>query len=121
MLNRQKTAEVVGQRAKELRGVMTRAEVMLWQHLRAKQMCGLKFRRQEPMGNFIADFFCAQARLVIELDGGSHDGRAAHDARRDEVLRNEGFTVLRFTNEQVLHNLSGVLETIENHCAAFEN
>ena len=120
MQNRKTTAEVVGQRAKQLRGTMTRAEVILWQRLRAKQMCGLRFRRQEPLGNFIADFFCAQARLVIELDGGSHDGRAAQDAQRDEILRNEGYTVLRFSNEQVLHDLTGVLEIIESQCAVFQ-
>ncbi len=117
MLNRETTGEVITQRARELRGSMTRAEVILWQRLRAKQMCGLRFRRQEPVGNFIADFYCAAARLVVELDGDSHVERAAADARRDEIMRGEGFVVLRFTNEQVLQNLTGVLEAIEAHCA----
>jgi very-short-patch-repair endonuclease len=94
MLNRRATAEVVEERAKELRGAMTRAEVILWQRLRGRQMRGLKFRRQEPLGNFIADFFCAPAKLVIELDGGSHEGRAEQDALRDAILRAEGYTVL---------------------------
>ena len=119
MRNRETTAPIVGQRARELRGRMTRAEVILWQHLRAKQMCGLRFRRQEPVGNFVADFYCAPARLVIELDGDSHSERAESDAQRDAVLRAEGYVVLRFANEQVSNDLVGVLETIAAHCAPF--
>jgi very-short-patch-repair endonuclease len=117
MQNRRNTSEVVEQRAKELRGSMTRAEVILWQRLRAKQMRGLRFRRQEPLGSYIADFYCAAAKLIIELDGASHEGRVEYDAQRDAILRAEGYTILRFTNEQVLGDLAGVLETIERHCA----
>lgn len=97
MLNRQTTTPVVQQRARELRGEMTPAEVILWQRLRRKQLSGWKFRRQEPVGNCIADFYCSPARLVIELDGSSHEGRAEEDARRDELLRAEGYAVLRLT------------------------
>lgn len=98
---------------------MTLAEKRLWQHLRAKQMNGLHFRRQEPVGNYIADFYCAAVKLVIELDGDSRSECAEADALRDEVLRSEGYTVLRFHNAQVFNDLTGVLETIEIHCAAF--
>ena len=119
MHNRETTTEVVTQRARELRGRMTRAEAILWQHLRAKQMCGLRFRRQESVGNYIADFYCVTARLVIELDGDSHSERAESDAQRDVILRNEGYIVLRFNNELIFNNLAGVLETIAAHCAAF--
>ncbi len=119
MRNRETTASIVGQRARELRGRMTHAEAILWQRLRAKQMCGLRFRRQEPVGNFVADFYCAPARLIIELDGDSHSERAESDAQRDAILRAEGYVVLRFTNEQVFNDLTSVLETIAAHCAAF--
>jgi very-short-patch-repair endonuclease len=113
MRNRETTANVVDQRAKELRGQMPLAEKRLWKHLRAKQMNGLRFRRQEPVGNYIADFYCAAVKLVIELDGDSHSERAEADALRDEVLRSEGYTVLRFHNAQIFNDLTGVLETIE--------
>jgi very-short-patch-repair endonuclease len=119
MRNRETTANVVNQRARELRGQMTLAEKRLWQHLRAKQMNGLRFRRQEPVGNYIADFYCAAVKLVIELDGDSHSERVEADALRDDVLRSEGYIVLRFHNAQVFNDLTGVLETIESHCAAF--
>ena len=116
MLNRKTTAPVVQTRARELRASMTPAEVVLWQRLRGKQLGGFKFRRQEPLGNFIADFFCVEAHLIIELDGSSHEGRAEADARRDEVLRAEGYFVLRFSNDEITQNLLGVLETIVAHC-----
>ncbi len=119
MRNRETTAKVVGQHARELRGQMTLAERRLWQRLRAKQMCGLRFRRQEPLGNYIADFYCAAARLVIELDGDSHAERGDSDARRDAVLCADGYTVLRFNNTQIFNDLSSVLATIEAHCAPF--
>ena len=119
MNNRKVTGPMVQKRARELRAGMTRAEVLLWQKLRGDQMLGLRFRRQEPIGNFIADFFCAAARLVVELDGDSHDGRADYDATRDEILAAEGYRTLRFRNEDVFRNLSGVLETIESHCLPF--
>ena len=117
MRNRETTTNVVNQRAKELRGQMALAEKRLWQHLRGKQMNGLRFRRQEPVGNYIADFYCAAAKLVIEMDGDSHSERAETDALRDDVLHNEGYTVLRFHNAQVFDDLTGVLETISMHGA----
>ncbi len=116
MRNRETTAKIVGERARELRGQMTLAEKRLWQQLRAKQMGGLRFRRQEPLGNYIADFYCPTARLVIELDGDSHAERGEADAVRDEVLSSEGYTVLRFNNTQIFNDLTSVLQTIEAHC-----
>jgi very-short-patch-repair endonuclease len=101
-------------RAKQLRQTMTRAEILLWRHLKANRMDGIGFRRQTPIANYIVDFACFSANLVIELDGESHDfeERQKADARRDAFLATEGFRVLRFTNEQVMSNLEGVVEAI---------
>ncbi|WOH50858.1 endonuclease domain-containing protein [Bradyrhizobium sp. sBnM-33] len=101
-------------RAKQLRQTMTRAETLLWRHLKAGRMDGIGFRRQTPIGNYVVDFVCFAAKLVIELDGESHDfdERQQADQRRDAFLAAEGFRVLRFTNEQVMSNLEGVVEII---------
>ncbi|WP_407149521.1 endonuclease domain-containing protein [Bradyrhizobium sp. ORS 86] len=101
-------------RAKRLRQAMTRAETLLWRHLKANRMDGIGFRRQTPIGNYIADFVCFSANLIIELDGESHDfeERQKADHRRDTFFTSEGFRVLRFTNEQVMANLEGVVEAI---------
>jgi very-short-patch-repair endonuclease len=92
---------------------MTDAATKIWQRLRAHRFQGLSFRRQFPVGPFIADFVCLEARLVIEIDGGQHaSDEAAYDARRDAWLRAEGFRILRFWNNDVLNNFSGVLERV---------
>jgi very-short-patch-repair endonuclease len=109
---------VVGERqrsrAKPLRQTMMRAETLLWRHLKANRMDGVGFRRQTPIGNYIADFVCFASKLVIELDGESHDfdERQRADQRRDAFFGAEGFQVLRFTNEQVMSNREGVVEAI---------
>lgn len=92
----------------------TEVEKILWRHLRAGQLGGVKFRRQHPLGVYILDFVSLEARLVIELDGGQHaaETQAAHDGRRTRYLEDEGFLVLRFWNNDVMENLTGVLETI---------
>ena len=101
-------------RAKELRRVMTRAETLLWRYLKAHHIDGLGFRRQVPMHIYIADFVCHAARLVIELDGESHDfeSRQQHDSARDAWFESQGYVVLRYTNNEVLTNLAGVVEDI---------
>jgi very-short-patch-repair endonuclease len=76
------------------------------------QIDGYKFRRQQPIGNYIADFVCFEKRLIVELDGGQHAVQSGYDAERDGWLRAEGFTVLRFWNNDVLKNLNGVTEKI---------
>jgi len=88
----------------------------LWQHLRAKQLEGLKFRRQEPMGNYVLDFICYEKSLIIELDGGQHSTEHEKDEERDTWLKQQGFKVLRFWNNEVLTNTTGVLEVIRKNC-----
>jgi very-short-patch-repair endonuclease len=101
-------------RAKQLRAAMTRAETLLWSYLKAGHLDGLSFRRQAPIGAFVVDFVCHSARIVIELDGESHDftERLQRDHMCDRWLTGRGYTVLRFTNDQVLKGLEGVLLTI---------
>jgi very-short-patch-repair endonuclease len=101
-------------RAKRLRREMTRAETLLWRHLKANRLSGLGFRRQTPMGNYIADFVAHSCKLVVEVDGESHDfeSRLRHDARRDEWFASCGYRVLRFTNDDVMKNLEGVVIAI---------
>jgi very-short-patch-repair endonuclease len=98
--------------ARRLRANMTDAERKLWFLLRRKQLQGFRFRRQVPLGRYVADFACMSARLVIELDGGQHAERTADDARRTAWLESVGYRVLRFWNGEVFTNAEGVLETI---------
>ncbi len=99
-------------RARELRRNMTDAERLLWRHVRRKQLAGAHFRRQRPIGPFIADFVCVERRLVVELDGGQHAERGDDDARRTRFLEQRGYRVLRFWNNDVLSNIDGVLRVI---------
>ena len=102
--------------ARELRKNATDCERLLWQHLRAHRLQGFKFKRQQPLGLYIVDFVCFEARLIIEADGGHHAEQAEYDNRRDDWLRSQGFTVLRFWNNEVLNNIDGVLERILEGC-----
>ncbi len=101
-------------RRRELRRNSTDAENTLWFHLRGRRFLGFKFRRQHPCGPFILDFFCAQRRLAIELDGGQHFEPAAqaYDARRTRFLEGRGIAVLRFGSDLVFRELDGVLLAI---------
>lgn len=101
-------------RAKQLRRTMTPAETLLWRHLKANRTDGLSFRRQAPFGRYIVDFVCLSAKLIVELDGYSHDFgvQQKDDKVRDAFFVAEGFRVLRFSNHDVTSNLEGVVETI---------
>lgn len=101
-------------RAKQLRRGMTRAETLLWRYLKAHHVDGLAFRRQTPIGPYIADFCCHAARLVVEIDGSSHDWveRLQRDEKRDRWFASQRYRVLRFTNDDVLRNLEGVVVSI---------
>ena len=91
---------------------MTNAESKLWRMLCQRQIEGCKFRRQVPVGHYIADFVCHEARLIIEVDGGQHDCQSEHEIRRTDFLRNQGYRILRFWNSDVLANPQGVRTTI---------
>jgi very-short-patch-repair endonuclease len=101
----------VGQ-ARRLRRNQTDAERVLWFQLRGRRLEGLKFKRQVSIDRFVVDFCCAEARLIIELDGGQHATRTAADANRTKILETFGYLVLRFWNNDVLQNTEGVLEEI---------
>src|ERR1700751_4430282 len=97
-------------RAKQLRRTMTRAETLPWRHLKAHRLERLGFRRQSPMGNYVADFVAHSWKLVVEVDGESRDfeERIRHDEERDRWFTSRGYRVLRFTNDEVMRNLEGV-------------
>jgi very-short-patch-repair endonuclease len=99
-------------RARALRCAQTDAERLLWRHLRDRQLLGWKFRRQHEIGVYIADFSCADANLIVELDGGQHVDHALHDEHRTELLQRMGYRVLRFWNDDVLKATDRVLEQI---------
>ena len=99
-------------RARQLRRNLTNAERRLWYRLRARRFFRCKFRRQVPIGPYVADFACMDARLIIEVDGGQHAERALEDKRRDRFLSEQGFVTVRFWNNEVLGNLDGVLQRL---------
>ena len=101
--------------ARTLRREQTDVERKLWYALRDRRFLEFKFRRQQPIGPYIADFVCFEAKLVIELDGGQHGDEAhiAYDASRSKRLEADGFRVIRFTNSEMIENFDGVLEGIE--------
>ena len=102
--------------AKDLRKRSTEAEKLVWYRLRLKQLNGNKFRRQEPIGNYIVDFVCYEKKIVIELDGGQHAIEKRKDDERDGWLKGQGFKVLRFWDNEVLKNIEGVMEVIRENC-----
>jgi len=110
--HRIRTPEAIQASARLLRREMTPAEEALWERLRDRQLCGHKFRRQHPLGGFVADFYCAASRLVIELDGAVHDSLGERDAARTAELNAHGYRVLRFRNGEVLGNMERVLAAI---------
>jgi very-short-patch-repair endonuclease len=106
--------------ARHLRQEQTDCEQLLWSRLRAHRLFGLKFRRQQPVGRYVVDFFCAESRLIVELDGGQHVERADYDEERDAWLRGEEYVVLRYWNNDVMGNLAGVLEDIAQHAGKLD-
>ena len=103
--------------ARRLRQNMTGVELLLWSRLRRRQLGGYRFRRQVPLGPYVVDFACYARRLVIEVDGPSHDTTVERDAAREEWLKARGFRILHFRAEEVLQGLDGVLESILCECS----
>ncbi len=109
--------------ARELRNDCTKPEYVLWQYLKGRFEDKYDFHRQKPLGNFIADFFCYELKLVIELDGGYHNELAVQekDLKKECYLNQFGLNVLRFTNEDIYDNLSNCLDLLRNYITAFES
>ena len=103
--------------ARTLRTDQTETEKILWRYLRSKRLGGYKFRRQHPIKNYIADFYCHEARLVIEVDGNIHmvPDQKTYDEGRTYDLKKEGVRVIRFRNEEITDNIGFVLERIASH------
>ena len=104
------------ERARELRQPQTPAEQRLWARLRDRQLGGLKFRRQHPIGRFIADFCCPDRQLVVEVDGDSHAEQVEYDQARTAWLGEQGYSVIRFSNQEVQHQMEAVLDAILAAC-----
>ena len=103
--------------ARKFRKNMTEAENFLWQRIRRKQLKGRQFYRQKNIGDYIVDFYCPSAKLIVELDGGQHytEEGVNRDQIRDNYLENFGFSVLRFSDREVFKNIEGVLKRIFEH------
>ncbi|MFH1683896.1 MAG: DUF559 domain-containing protein [Candidatus Margulisiibacteriota bacterium] len=120
---RERLNRKIKETVRDLRKRQTKAETILWQALRSRKLRGKKFLRQHPLvfdweGQerfLVPDFYCHEASLVIELDGGIHRHQEVHDKIREDVLQNLGLQVLRFRNELVLNNLLMVLKTIKQY------
>ncbi len=104
--------------AKQLRDNATKHEKLLWEHLSGNKILGLRFKRQHPVARYIADFYCHKLKLVIEIDGQSHDldQQKAYDQIRTEEMEGLGITVVRFTNEEVEKEMSKVIQSIKDLC-----
>ncbi|NJM68604.1 MAG: endonuclease domain-containing protein [Acaryochloris sp. RU_4_1] len=110
------TTPEIERAARHLRHRLTLAEATLWQALKNRQLGGLRWRCQHPMGRFIVDFYCPSCRLIVEVDGEIHYQQQEYDCARTEHLQNYGYTVIRFSNEAVETNLEAVLATIYGQC-----
>ena len=99
--------------ARELRKNITETELFFWKKIRGKQLLGMKFRRQVPIGPYIVDFVCFEKKIVIELDGGQHQEQIERDQKRDIFFRDQGYKVFRFWDNEVFENIEGVLEIIQ--------
>jgi very-short-patch-repair endonuclease len=104
--------ELIRDTARRLRREQTEWEHSLWERLRRRQLDGFKFRRQHPIGPFFADFFCPEARLIVEIDGSQHADELASDESRTEFLRKAGYDVLRFWNHEISSEIDSVVQRI---------
>ncbi len=98
--------------ARGMRHIPTDAEKKFWWQVRDRRLGGYKFKRQYPIGNYIADFVCLECHLIVELDGGQHAERADYDAARTKSLSDAGYRVMRFWNDEILTNMDGVIDGV---------
>ena len=103
--------------ARTMRADATKSENIMWQALRNRQLAGLKFKRQVPLGAYILDFVCFEARLIVEIDGSQHAG-SNRDVERDRILESQGFRTLRFWNDEVTNDLDAVCRKIMREAGA---
>jgi len=113
-LNQIKNHSLLHQISRDFRKEPTPAEDKLWKFLSNRKLIGYKFRRQHPIGPFIVDFCCIQLKLIIEIDGKVHDFQKEYDQEREVYLIDEGYHVIRFSNNQVLEDIPSVLNVIKN-------
>jgi very-short-patch-repair endonuclease len=111
-----RTSELIQKRARELRKQMTSAESKLWERLRNRRLNGLKFRRQHPLGPFVADFYCPAHRLVVELDGDIHDKQIDAYLVRAQKIMDHGYSIIRFKNDEIENDIETVLASIKSAC-----
>ena len=102
-------------RAKALRRAGNLPEVLLWNRIKKGQLCGLDFDRQKIIGNYIADFYCAEKKVVLEVDGSSHDDKVEYDAHRDAFLEGQGLTVIHIKDSDVRFRIEVVVAFLRNH------
>ncbi len=102
--------------ARRMRDNPTVAEALLWKKLRKKQLGGLRFRRQHVVNTFIVDFYCPQAKVIIEVDGSVHDEQEEYDQEREIILESLGYQVLRFRNQEIEREIDAVLSSIYDSC-----
>ncbi len=112
----QKVNPIKQERAKQLRREMTPAEKKLWYYLRNNQLNGLHFRRQQVIDGFIADFYCHDAGVVIEVDGGIHERQREYDVERDRIISSRGLQVIRICNEEIQKDIYQVMQRIREVC-----
>ena len=117
-VRRAKRTDFAKKLAKRLRKQPTEAEKRLWYFLHKKQLDGLRFKRQEAIGQYVADFVCPALKLVVEVDGGQHGIKVEKDAARTAWLESQGYSVIRFWNNEVMDNIEGVLATVREEVAA---
>ena len=113
-----RTSKHMVARGRQLRHAPPVPERLLWARLRNAQCMGFKFRRQHLLGPYVADYYCVSAKIVVELDGRSHEGQGTPDEQRQKCFESQGLMVIRFTNNHVLTNLDGVVEAIAACCLA---
>ena len=114
--NKRIIAEPFLTRSRSLRKNQTPWEAKLWYYLRANRFYGLPFKRQVQIGNYIVDFSCKSKMVIVESDGSQHYEQAEYDKKKDDFLRNLGYIVLRFWNNDIDNNIQGVLEKIKQAC-----
>jgi len=112
MIRNQKSTKVKLTLAKSFRKEMTLAEKCFWNACRKHQIANLHFRRQQIIDGFIADFYCHELKLVVEIDGGIHEEQKDYDNLRDQIINRHGIRVLRFSNEDVINNMDNVIKQI---------